>query len=232
MKTYYMFGDSLMRGVMPDENWNYHSSDAIGFQGMQEQYNMKFVNYAMPTFTSERVKMWMKQTLANAPAPDIAFLECGGNDCDYDWKAIREGSCDYEHRHRVAPADFESNYTEMIHFLKDTGIQVVAVVAPPIPVDVYLGHLLESGVSREVMGKFVNSVQQMQDEFAEYGAIMKKAADENSCEVLDLSKRFLELDDMKECYSKDGMHPNENGYMLIHNDFAEFFASHRGGGNV
>ena len=29
MKTYYMFGDSLMRGAKPDEAWNYHSSDAI-----------------------------------------------------------------------------------------------------------------------------------------------------------------------------------------------------------
>lgn len=51
-----MFGDSLMRGVMPDEAWNYHSSDAIGFEAMQAQYNMKFLNFAMPTFTSERVK--------------------------------------------------------------------------------------------------------------------------------------------------------------------------------
>lgn len=49
-----MFGDSLMRGVMPDEAWNYHSSDAIGFEAMQAQYNMKFLNFAMPTFTSER----------------------------------------------------------------------------------------------------------------------------------------------------------------------------------
>ena len=59
MKTYYMFGDSLMRGVMPDEAWNYHSSDAIGFEAMQAQYNMKFLNFAMPTFTSIiRYLMW------------------------------------------------------------------------------------------------------------------------------------------------------------------------------
>ena len=91
MKTYYMFGDSLMRGVMPDEAWNYHSSDAIGFEKMQAQYNMKFLNFAMPTFTSERVKMWLTQIMSSHPVPDAAFLECGGNDCDYDWKSICEG---------------------------------------------------------------------------------------------------------------------------------------------
>ena len=75
MKTYYMFGDSLMRGVMPDEAWNYHSSDAIGFEAMQAQYNMKFVNYAMPTFISERVKMWLTQIMSSHPVPDVTFLE-------------------------------------------------------------------------------------------------------------------------------------------------------------
>ena len=88
MKTYYMFGDSLMRGVMPDEAWNYHSSDAIGFEAMQAQYNMKFLNFAMPTFTSERVKMWLTQIMSSHLVPDVAFLECGGNDCDYNWKSI------------------------------------------------------------------------------------------------------------------------------------------------
>ena len=110
MKTYYMFGDSLMRGVMPDEAWNYHSSDAIGFEKMQAQYNMKFLNFAMPTFTSERVKMWLTQVISSHLVPDVAFLECGGNDCDYDWKSICEGRCDYEHRHRVAPQDFKKAY--------------------------------------------------------------------------------------------------------------------------
>lgn len=114
-----MFGDSLMRGVMPDEAWNYHSSDAIGFEAMQAQYNMKFVNYAMPTFTSERVKMWLTQIMSNHPVPDVAFLECGGNDCDYNWKSICEGRCDYEHRHRVAPQDFKKNYENMIHLLQE-----------------------------------------------------------------------------------------------------------------
>lgn len=114
-----MFGDSLMRGVMPDEAWNYHSSDAIGFDAMQAQYNMKFVNYAMPTFTSERVKMWLTQIMSSHPVPDVAFLECGGNDCDYDWKSICDGKCYYEHRHRVAPQDFKKNYEDMIHLLQE-----------------------------------------------------------------------------------------------------------------
>lgn len=226
MKTYYMFGDSLMRGVMPDESWNYHSSDAIGFETMQTQYNMKFVNFAMPTFTSERVKMWLTQTMLRQPAPDTAFLECGGNDCDYDWKLIGEGKCDYEHRHRVAPQDFKKNYEDMIHLLQEKGVAVTAVIAPPIPVEVYLSHLLESGISRKVMSEYVNSVQQMYDEFAGYGEIMENVARENGCEILSLRESFLALDDMKAYYSKDGMHPNKAGYALIHDDFEKYFASH------
>lgn len=164
MKTYYMFGDSLMRGVMPDEAWNYHSSDAIGFEAMQAQYNMKFLNFAMPTFTSERVKMWLTQIMSNHPVPDVAFLECGGNDCDYNWKSICEGRCDYEHRHRVAPQDFKKNYENMIHLLQEKGVAVTAVIAPPIAIEVYLSYLLKSGVDKDIMSEYVNSVQQMQDD--------------------------------------------------------------------
>lgn len=228
MKTYYMFGDSLMRGVMPDEAWNYHSSEAIGFEKMQAQYNMKFLNFAMPTFTSERVKMWLTQIISSHPVPDVAFLECGGNDCDYDWKSICEGRCDYEHRHRVAPQDFKKNYEDMIHLLQEKGAAVTAVIAPPIAIEVYLSHLLESGVDKDIMSEYVNSVQQMQDEYAEYGDIMRAVAKENGCEILSLRESFLALGDMKAYYSKDGMHPNEAGYALIRGDFEKYFASAAG----
>ena len=228
MKTYYMFGDSLMRGVMPDEAWNYHSSDAIGFEAMQAQYNMKFLNFAMPTFTSERVKMWLTQIMSSHLVPDVAFLECGGNDCDYNWKSICEGRCDYEHRHRVAPQDFKKNYEDMIHLLQEKGAAVTAVIAPPIAIEVYLSHLLKSGADKDIMSEYVNSVQQMQDEYAGYGDIMRDTAKENGCEILSLRESFLALGNMKAYYSKDGMHTNEAGYALIRGDFEKYFASAAG----
>lgn len=224
MKTYYMFGDSLMRGVMPDAAWNYHSSDAIGFDELQKKHNIKFQNFAMPTFTSDRVKQWMIQTMARQPLPDVAFIECGGNDCDYNWKLIGEGKCDFAHRHRGEPEAFRVNYSDMIRFLKEKGVEVVAVIAPPIPVAVYLSHLLDSGITKEIMGEYVRSEAQMKEEFAGYAAIMTDVANENHCHILDLRKRFIALPDLKEYYSPDGMHPNEKGYGLIHQDFDEYFS--------
>ena len=80
----------------------------------------------------------------------------------------------------------------------------------------------------EVMSEYVNSVQQMQDEYAEYGDIMRSVAKENGCEILSLRESFLALGDMKAYYSKDGMHPNEAGYALIRGDFEKYFASAAG----
>ena len=225
VKTYYMFGDSIMRGVMPDESWNYHSSDAIGFDEMQKTYNINFVTYAMPTFTSDRVNMWMRQTLESQQLPDTAFLECGGNDCDYDWKSIREGKCDFEHRHRNSLSDFESNYESMIRFLQDKGVEVVCVITPPIPVDSYLRHLMDSGIDKTVMDKYVSSPEQMKAEFAEYAEAMIRLAHKYGCRILNLRERFLELDDLSPYYSMDGMHPNEFGYGLIRQDFEKFFSA-------
>ena len=119
-----------------------------------------------------------------------------------------------------------SYYEDMIHLLQEKGAAVTAVIAPPIAIEVYLSHLLESGVGKDIMSEYVNSVQQMRDEFTEYGEIMRAVANENGCEILSLRESFLALDDMKAYYSKDGMHPNEAGYALIHDDFEKYFASH------
>ena len=140
MKTYYMFGDSLMRGVMPDEAWNYHSSDAIGFEAMQAQYNMKFLNFAMPTFTSERVKMWLTQIMSNHPVPDVAFLECGGNDCDYNWKDISDAP-DGEHLPHTPQEQFVDDYCTAIRAARDAGAKVAMTSLPPLEQERYFAHI-------------------------------------------------------------------------------------------
>ena len=86
----------------------------------------------------------------------------------------------------------------------------------------------KSGVDKDIMSEYVNSVQQMQDEYAGYGDIMRDTAKENGCEILSLRESFLALGDMKAYYSKDGMHPNEAGYALIRGDFEKYFASAAG----
>ena len=51
----------------------------------------------------------------------------------------------------------------MIHLLHEKGAAVTAVIAPPIAIEVYLSHLLKSGVDKDIMSEYVNSVQLMQD---------------------------------------------------------------------
>ena len=121
--------------------------------------------------------------------------------------------------------DFKKNYEDMIHLLQEKGVAVTAVIAPPIAIEVYLSHLLKSGVGKDIMSEYVNSVQQMEDEFAEYGEIMRTVAKVNNCEILSLRESFLALNDIKEYYSKDGMHPNEAGYAIIRDDFTKYFSS-------
>ena len=182
--------------------------------------------FSMP----ESGKRAEEKAVETAPgAEDTTVLFCfGGNDCDYNWKSICEGRCDYEHRHRVAPQDFKKNYEDMIHLLQEKGAAVTAVIAPPIAIEVYLSYLLKSGVDKDIMSEYVNSVQQMQDEYAGYDDIMRDTAKENGCEILSLRESFLALGDMKAYYSKDGMHPNEAGYALIRGDFEKYFASAAG----
>ena len=226
MKNLKIFGDSIIKGVTYNGQSYHlcqeHDFDTLRAQGVTVENNAKM---------GATIDAGLKQLDRKLGAcdSDTTVLFCfGGNDCDYDWKSIGEGKCDYEHRHRIAPQDFKKNYEDMIHLLQEKGAAVTSVIAPPIAIEMYLSHLLESGISREVMSEYVNSVQQMQDEYAEYGDIMRAVSKENGCEILSLRESFLALDDMKAYYSKDGMHPNEAGYALIRGDFEKYFASAAG----
>ena len=226
MKKLLIFGDSIIKGVTYNGQSYHlcqqHDFDTLAAQGVTVENNAK-----MGATIADGLKQLSRKL--KPCADDTTVLFCfGGNDCDYNWKSICEGRCDYEHRHRVAPQDFKKNYEDMIHLLQEKGAAVTAVIAPPIAIEVYLSHLLKSGVDKDIMSEYVNSVQQMQDEYAGYGDIMRDTAKENGCEILSLRESFLALGDMKAYYSKDGMHPNEAGYALIRGDFEKYFASAAG----
>ena len=110
MRTVYIFGDSLLRGVMPDENGMYHSTECIDFDGLAKKHDIVIKNYAMPTFTSKQGREWMNKTLAAVEKPDLAIVEYGGNDCDFRWRELAETDELVVNPHRVSLEEFAAEY--------------------------------------------------------------------------------------------------------------------------
>lgn len=226
MKTYGIFGDSLLRGVMPDENGLYHSSEAIGLGEIAKQFGVTIHNYAMPTFTVVQGEQWMNSTLERQPVPDVAFLEFGGNDCDYRWKELAEGLCGEEEKHRTSLEDFEKTLRRMLLRLQDLQCKPVLVVSPKSYVQRYLEYLCEQGLEQTV-AKYSITSQKLEKEYDQYVAAILGLADEYALIVMDLRTYFVDATPIGDYYTKDGLHPNERGYQLIGEGFRDFFLRHQ-----
>lgn len=223
MKTVYIFGDSLLRGVMPDENGMYHSTDSIDFDGIAKKHDIVIKNYSMPTFTSKQGREWMNRTLEINEKPDLAIVEYGGNDCDFRWSELAKADETVTDPHRVSLEEFEQVYGGILDDLSLRGIRAVVTLCPPLPSHIYLKHLSDSGIPENIIQKYAVSDEIFLSEYVKYKKVILKLAEKKQISALNIEKTFAILDNMVEYYSADGLHPNERGYHLIHKAFDEFF---------
>lgn len=218
-KKVYLFGDSLMKGVMPDQSGMYHSSDAIGFSEMEKKFNFELFNFAMPTFTTTQILAYMKTVMANKEIPDLVLLEGGGNDCDHDWARF-ERTGGEELYNRVPIELFQENLRSMANFWKDKNVPCIMIITPPIDIKQFFMHLQSDDKFNALKDKFPE-ILPMEQEYNKYKDVMYKIADEYGMRKIDLTRCFDEFENLSDVYSIDGMHPNEKGYSM----FKEVFES-------
>lgn len=222
-KKVYLFGDSLMKAVMPDESGMYHSSDAIGFSEMEKKYHFELSNFAMPTFTTSQILFYMKNVMNNKDLPDFVLLEGGGNDCDHDWSRFASTNGD-ELVNRVSIEQFEENLRAMAQFWREKGVPCMYIITPPIDMNRFFCHLQKDEKFLALKDKFPD-VNLMEQEYEHYKDVMYKIIDEYNMKKIDLTHCFDSVDHISSVYSSDGMHPNEKGYEMFREAFEQGFAS-------
>ena len=100
------FGDSVMKGVLLDENTGRYVTHKGRFDAIEERFHIAIENNARFGFTVERGFEQIKKTIREENHPDIVLLEYGGNDCNFDWKDVSEHP-DKEHFPVISPEKFE-----------------------------------------------------------------------------------------------------------------------------
>ena len=84
-----IWGDSLARGVIYDEaHGRYRIAPKTAAAYVSEHTGVEIINRARMGMTAEGGLAQMKADLAAGVSGDIAFIEFGGNDSDFDWRAI------------------------------------------------------------------------------------------------------------------------------------------------
>ncbi|MGN1094805.1 MAG: SGNH/GDSL hydrolase family protein, partial [Eubacteriales bacterium] len=221
-----VFGDSVMRGVTLDENTNRYVTHRGRFDSVMQRFHVSIENNARFGFTVERGFDQIKKTISKAHHPDIVLLEYGGNDCNFDWKAVSERPAE-EHFPVLSPEKFESIYNEMLDYIISIGSLPVIILPPPIDSEKFLDWVCRPGLSKENIISWLGEVSLIYRWQEHYSRICERIAHERDLPMIDLRTQFVISHEYSSLICADGIHPTEKGHGIIDKElykFADSFA--------
>lgn len=223
----HIYGDSILRGVVLDaESGRYTTVKESDFRALSEK-NADVVNRSHFGCTIERGAELISRALSEKNAGggrpcEVMVLEYGGNDCDFDWRAVSERPGE-EHLPATPLPRFRERLLSLVDALRRADIRPVLVSLPPIDADRYLERITSSvsGTDRERILSWLGDVQMIYRYQELYSAAITQTAYETGAAYVDLRTSFLDRHDYGMLLCADGIHPNERGHVLIRNAFAE-----------
>lgn len=214
-----MCGDSILRGVVwSSEAGKYTTSKAIGVSDIAQQVEIDIENRSHFGYTIENGAKQLFSRLEKGQACDIALLEFGGNDCDFNWQEVSDAP-DAEHLPHIPIDEYERKYRDTIRQLKKRGIISVLCNLVPVCSGRYLSWISRGGLSKSNILSWLGDEHAIYRYQERYSRKVEQIAREEGCPLIDLRGSFLSQRQMEPFFCPDGIHPNEKGQALIHQSF-------------
>lgn len=219
----YIFGDSILRGVVWDETVNrYRFSKSLDMS--QACAPLEVTNRSKFGCTVDRGITMLRGALSRGEAMDCAIVEYGGNDCDFDWTRVSE-SPSIPHIPNTELSRFKLLYTDAVRALMERGTRPILMTLPPLDAGRYLNWITKSGLSRERILQFLGGDPQRIYRFQElYSNAVAEVAIHMNCTLVDVRSAFLKSWNFARLMCLDGIHPNADGQKLIMDEFRRVFA--------
>jgi len=228
-----VFGDSILKGVQLDnEKKRYLVDNNIDVNMLEKKFLLNISNFSKFGCTiSKAFALIEKRFKNNELKCDAIVLNLGGNDCDFDWKAISERPED-EHQPNTPLDVFADTYRKIIEYLKEKGIRPIMTTLPPLDAQKFFnwfcGGLEKKANVLEWLGE-VESIYRWQEN---YSRTIEKIAEETGTLLVDLRGAFLKHRRIAHLLCADGTHPNTEGQRVITQGFLEFIEMARAKGKI
>jgi len=209
-----LYGDSILKGVVledgkyrMDRRWEQRLCDEYGLVIKNSSHFGSTIGKALPLIRRDSEK--------DFEAGEIAVLEFGGNDCDYDWAAI-SADPDRSHDCKTPPALFRRQYREAVELIRRSGRCPVILTLPPIHSLRYLQFICRNGLSRQSILRWLGDVEAICRWQAAYSDMALEIAQREGVRMLDLRGAFLrDGRSLEELLCADGIHPSRLGQGII-----------------
>lgn len=215
MKNIWIFGDSILRGVVwSNERNRYITTTEIGFAEMEQAFGVSLHNRSRFGTTLCKGVEHLFSVLKRGECCDVAILEYGGNDSDFNWKEIA-ASPESEHYSKTSLVDFCSSYRSALQTLKNQGILPVVCTLVPVCGSRYLNWVSKNDGDKESILRWLGTEEAICRYQEQYSRSVEAVAREEGCPQIDLRAAFLSVRHMEDYFCEDGIHPNEKGQRLL-----------------
>ena len=188
MKKLKIYGDSILKGVMYSEELKRYRLygyrfDELAARGVEVENNCKM------GATVDKGFEIMRDTLSDCGKDTVVVMEFGGNDCDYNWKAVSENP-DIPHFCNTPEDKFIETYRKAIKYALDRGADVRVCTLVPIESGKFMDWITR-GLSYDTILGWLGDVNMLARWQEYYSRLSERVAAEAGVPVLDLRTAFL-----------------------------------------
>lgn len=144
-----VWGDSILRGVVLDPETRRYSrlKEASCVALSSRALGIPAENHARFGMTSEKGRVVMEREIPAHAEGEAALIGFGGNDIDYDWRAVAADP-HAEHLPHTPPKRFCENMRAMVCLARSRGMEPLLMTLPPIDAVRYY-----EWIGRDIEGK-------------------------------------------------------------------------------
>lgn len=216
-----IYGDSLMKGTVPDGAAKYKFTVGEYLDRILELFSLKVLNRAKFGAPVTKGEMLLRQDLNRNITGRFTLLEYGGNDCNFDWVAV-SAEPEAEHQPKTPLKVFLSTLESMADTVLKAGSQPVLMTLPPIDAEKYLNRICEDErCKRDRILQWLGDANMIYRYHEMYSGAIASLAARKNLTLVDVRSRFLDKHNYRELISNDGIHPSEKGYAILYAAFHE-----------
>ena len=219
MERAYIYGDSLLKATVPDEEMRFH----FHLPEVMAQYptdRLEVVNRAKMGATVTKGLSLVEHDAARGIDARWALVAYGGNDSDFDWPAIAAAPENEHLPHTVLP-EFVEKLRCVVKILCDAGVQPVLMTLPPIDSVRYFNFISRRSDGQRILD-WLGDVGRIYRHQEMYSDAVAALAMGEGLPLIDVRRQFLPLRDLPRLIAADGIHLTMPGYRQLFDTLADW----------
>lgn len=213
MKSIIAFGDSVLQGVISVNNQDgFDITEQDSLNIATKSLGIDFINKSVYGSTLDKTLHRLERCIQKGITSDVAIIESGDNDCDYDWDGVLQGITKNQ---RLPLNDFCALLEKAVLLCRQNKITPLFMTLVPLVAENWFKHICARRNERAILDFIGGNVQSLYKNQELYSCAIENVARKCGVQLVDMRREFLKRADYKTLMCQDGIHPNVEGYCFM-----------------